>query len=254
MLSPVLRYGDQGKFVEELQDLLNETLLAEHKIYYSEDIETNGKFGPHTKYFVERFQSSARLKMDGVVGKMTWAALRGTEKFNCYDEPYSVKAADDFTCWAAATAMLKKLHHPDTSRNADARVEYQSNGNVGGLGNDDENMKKYARHHNFGAVTGQIISCEQLGNLLTMFGRLMINMKGVSSKMMAGNPNDSHLVVVGGMRGDGTPKGTTLMIFDTSPDTGDAIKIASYSYLKNRFPQLTHQCFYSYSNRSTNIY
>jgi len=252
MASPILQYVDQGSYVEELQRLLNEKLPTEDRVWKSGDISVNGKFGPHTRYYVERYQSSARLKVDGVVGPMTWAALRGIEKYNCFDEPEpAIRAADDFTCWAAGTAMLKKLPNPDTTKFSDVAVETQTNGKVGGLYNSDENMKKFAKHHNFGAVTGQIITCAQLGGLLTMFGRLMLNIKGAKTNMKKGNSNDSHLVILGGLRGDGTPKGTTLTLFDTSPHPFDPILVASFSSFNYQYAGgLTYQCFYAYSNTS----
>lgn len=57
----VLRVGDRGRAVEELQRALG--------------IEVDGVFGPTTHSAVMTFQEMAGLHMDGVVGARTWTAL-----------------------------------------------------------------------------------------------------------------------------------------------------------------------------------
>lgn len=63
----VLRYGDEGPIVELLQLALNRAG------FQSGDID--GIFGRRTFNAVENFQSENGLSRDGVVGKLTWAAL-----------------------------------------------------------------------------------------------------------------------------------------------------------------------------------
>lgn len=58
---PLLRQGDRGDAVKELQVLLG--------------ITADGDFGPMTKLAVVRFQKARKLYADGIVGKNTWAAL-----------------------------------------------------------------------------------------------------------------------------------------------------------------------------------
>ena len=58
---PVLRMGDKGDAVKELQKLLH--------------ITADGDFGPNTKKAIVAFQKSKRLYADGIVGPQTWAAL-----------------------------------------------------------------------------------------------------------------------------------------------------------------------------------
>ena len=57
----MLRKGDQGQSVTQLQELLG--------------ITTDGSFGPRTDLAVRRFQSEHGLKPDGLVGPATWLAL-----------------------------------------------------------------------------------------------------------------------------------------------------------------------------------
>ena len=64
---PVLRQGDRGVFVEDLQELLAGQNLFAGKI--------DGIFGPRTAGAVLAFQNHAGLKTDAVVGPTTWSAL-----------------------------------------------------------------------------------------------------------------------------------------------------------------------------------
>jgi peptidoglycan hydrolase-like protein with peptidoglycan-binding domain len=58
---PVLRRGSIGEAVRELQRLLG--------------IAADGQFGPITDLAVRAFQRRTQLLPDGIVGRMTWAAL-----------------------------------------------------------------------------------------------------------------------------------------------------------------------------------
>lgn len=58
---PVLRQGDSGPAVRDLQALLR--------------IPVDGAFGPRTAAAVRAFQTRNQLLPDGIVGPMTWAAL-----------------------------------------------------------------------------------------------------------------------------------------------------------------------------------
>ena len=65
---PLLRRGDRGSAVTELQQRLQ-------AIGY--DLEADGIFGPVTRRCVKAFQRCSGLTPDGIVGPMTWAALEG---------------------------------------------------------------------------------------------------------------------------------------------------------------------------------
>lgn len=64
---PVLRLGDSGPYVEQLQMQLAQLL------YYTGLMD--GFFGTSTQSAVRQFQSVNNLTVDGVVGRATWAAL-----------------------------------------------------------------------------------------------------------------------------------------------------------------------------------
>lgn len=59
---PLLRKGDSGASVRDLQQLLQVTV--------------DGQFGPKTEAAVEAFQRAKGLAPDGIVGPYTWDALR----------------------------------------------------------------------------------------------------------------------------------------------------------------------------------
>ena len=58
-----LQQGDKIPAVGVLQKLLNRT---------GEHLSVDGIFGPNTKTAVKRFQQARLLKVDGIVGKITW--------------------------------------------------------------------------------------------------------------------------------------------------------------------------------------
>jgi hypothetical protein len=67
---PTLRYGDHSEdgWVEYLQELLN--------FHTGNSLERDGDFGKKTLKAVRAFQKQAGIKVDGIVGNQTWAALR----------------------------------------------------------------------------------------------------------------------------------------------------------------------------------
>ena len=64
---PLLRQGDSGAAVTELQRLLNAKGV---------NVTVDGIFGASTQKAVIQFQRSNGLTADGIVGAKTWAALR----------------------------------------------------------------------------------------------------------------------------------------------------------------------------------
>lgn len=260
MARPKLQLGDSGKYVEELQVLLNGILKYEDRVDpdYLQDIKVNGQFNLHTKKFVQWFQNAANLYKDGKVGQKTWAALLGEEKYNCFDLPNFVMATDSTDCWAAATAML--LDQPCTinkSMISDNSIifENRTDGQVGGLYNSDENMQKFSRFFNFEMVKGEL-TCTQLCELVKNYGRIMLNMRGVNSYMHGGKAEDSHLVILVGVRGGGNPNDTTLLIYNPSATPGKAgVRInASYQYVRSQYNKFTWQAFYFLANWAEPIY
>lgn len=254
MSRPYLELGYTGKYVEELQKLLNKILKEEHRGVsaegggYTDDIKVNGQFNDHTYSFVLDFQTKAYLLPDGKVGKMTWSALLGTEAYNCFDKPDPVVNAPDETgCWAGALGMLLKRTGPVTTKPIIVEFEQIAN-KIGGIKNTHENMKKWAHFHYVEMLEGEL-NCVQLCNLVNNFGRIMLNMRGINSQLQSGIQDDSHLLILMGVRGDGTANGTTMTLCNPSSSSERYIT-DSYAYLRNRFREMTYQCFYVLSNNS----
>ena len=248
MNRPLLQKGDKGKHVEELQKLLNKWLI-EVDGEIADTLETDMDFGTLTDIAVRDFQHQKHLFEDGKVGKLTWAALLGIEMYNCFDIPPSrIVAVDKYTCWAAATATLLGKPAPIP---ATPGVDYekQPNGTPGGINNSHENMQEFANKNNMQMFKAEQLTSLQLVNLIDQFGRLMLNMKGVSSDMKHSTPEDSHLVNLLGARGNGQRDGTTLTVWN--PSNGGEKIVRSYRWFKNRFPRMTYQVFYTYANKST---
>lgn len=72
----VLRKGDRGDEVKDLQERLN-------ALGYDCG-EADGVFGTRTKNAVVRFQTSNGLDPDGIVGHKTWAALDNAQPAETY--------------------------------------------------------------------------------------------------------------------------------------------------------------------------
>lgn len=66
---PVIRKGDTGEIVKELQAILKYT--------FNYSISIDSSFGSETKSVVKKFQEKHKLSIDGVVGPNTWKKLFG---------------------------------------------------------------------------------------------------------------------------------------------------------------------------------
>ena len=64
----VLKKGDQGQKVRELQEWLS---------LHDFGVTIDGSFGPVTEAVTKRFQANVGLEASGCIGTRTWAALRG---------------------------------------------------------------------------------------------------------------------------------------------------------------------------------
>ncbi|MEU9131722.1 peptidoglycan-binding protein [Kitasatospora sp. NPDC048540] len=65
---PVLKQGSKGDAVKQAQCYLNTSLTAT-------DLVLDGDFGPVTEAATRRFQTCAKITVDGVIGAQTWSFL-----------------------------------------------------------------------------------------------------------------------------------------------------------------------------------
>lgn len=93
---PTLRRGARGDAVVRMQKR-----LFHHNSGLDEAMFVDGDFGPNTEREVKRFQKTAQLKVDGVVGQETWRALL-RQKGEKVASPVGKTAATDDRKQAAA--------------------------------------------------------------------------------------------------------------------------------------------------------
>ena len=127
----------------------------------------------------------------------------------------------NMTCWLAATTML--LRGP-------VAMGIATTGSTGGLSNNDNNLREFARANKLRLYYGQSWSAQGLIALLrkgpaAMFGRL--------PKL--------HAVVLSGLESDGTEDGTYITIHDPWPvNQGTIERNIPYADFMRRFPMATN--------------
>jgi hypothetical protein len=251
---PLLALGAKGYYVTEMHQMLAKKLEEiEPENWDVEGLDTKDKFDAKTEKLVRAYQGEAMLVVDGMVGPKTWAALMNWELFNAYDDPdYYVPAPSKYHCWASAIAMMKNVSFTNIyDQPSGVTFETLDDGSVGGLGNGHPNMAAFAKHHRLNMITEPAINCLVLCYLVRMCGRVMLNVKGVKPGFAAGTADDSHLVVLTGVRGSGMAGGTTFRIFNPSTRSDDQRKVNGYQYLSSKYPGITYQAFTRQSGGSS---
>lgn len=193
----VLRRGSRGSQVKLLQRLLN-LRRPTHRLL------EDGSFGAETDRALRDFQARRYLVQEGAVRLPTWRALG-----LCIEVEHQVvlfPQPSRMTCWAAAATML----FGDRSVDPGHVVLTEH----GGLFTSDANVEAFA--HAAGLVYNPPASrTVQAFAALARNGPLW-----VSGIQPLGEPTaiqHNHVVVVGAMWGDGSPKGTMLLIYDPWP-------------------------------------
>ena len=110
VVKPTLRNGSSGDYVKEAQKKL---ILAGYDLGSS---GADGKFGAKTTAAVKAFQRSKGLKVDGIVGRDTWAALdaistetQPKEEFYTVTIPHlTKKKAEELVIVYAPATMTKE--------------------------------------------------------------------------------------------------------------------------------------------------
>lgn len=118
---PVLKQGDHGLAVEQVQTDLNT---------HGAHLATDGVFGPLTHEAVVEFQQANGLTVDGIVGPHTWAALRNPQA-----RPEDVPAGAEGTLQEgnegpAVTLLQRLLNETGASLNVDGIFGPQTRGAV----------------------------------------------------------------------------------------------------------------------------
>ncbi len=103
---PVLKRGDQGSSVNELQEILT------RKSFLSDEHNTSGVFDLQTLLAVKLLQETHGLEVDGIVGPQTWSVLLSNEG---EPEIYTVQSGDTLwglsRKWNTTTSRIRKLNN-----------------------------------------------------------------------------------------------------------------------------------------------
>ena len=112
-----------------------------------------------------------------------------------------VRQSTETNCWQAAAAMVLG------ERREDVGIGRGHRRLSGALRTADDSMEGFASSHGLTLLYRTSFTPQGFYDLLNAHGPLMIS----------GMVPDAHAMVIGGIRGDGTPDGTDLIIYDPWP-------------------------------------
>lgn len=232
-----LRIGSKGKSVTDLQNMLN------NKVVPSPRLKADGDFGNKTHRAVVSFQNANWLTPDGVVGKCTWNALTGNEKYNVLHRVNLVSQPTNDTCWAASTAMLLGL--PTAIKLPPALAHLAPPGT--GLLNDSAmqnptHMQEFCNYYRLTLNYPQSYTADGLYDLIKR-KPVMANILWDTSNYVSGAGSSGHMIVIAGIRGNGEEDGTTLRIYDPWPPTTGKVSSEIYSKLVKTTPTFTYHLY-----------
>lgn len=198
----LLKKRSRGAAVTELQKLL---------IAKGFQLVADGIFGPQTESIVQEFQESAGLTADGIVGNMTWAALKD-EAVTTYGD---FQSQQEIVSYPLDTDQYYKeihkkdtiyLHHTAGGPRPDWVIDWWNNDKQGrvatafviGGKTDDYNGKNYqafeprywAHHLGLRKSNNKLLNAKSIGIEICNYGGLKKNEKGeyityVNSKVPA---------------------------------------------------------------------
>jgi hypothetical protein len=233
----MLRSGSSGKEVGRLQTLLN----SKSKI--AANLKVDNYFGFDTREAVIQFQRDHWLVHDGIVGPATWSTLEGRDKYVLL---YNVKLVPQYTpttCWSAALAML--LNKEATMMPGMAKLlpnySLSNDSNLSG----PVNTQKFADSYNLKLIHGMSWQASAMADLVQCYGPLMVDLLWNADKFITGKGSSGHMIIIAGIRGDGTEEGTTLRIYDPWPVGKGSKYSLTYGPFMRKMPAGTYQIFHN---------
>jgi hypothetical protein len=222
-----MRRGESGHAVRLIQkamiDLGIDPLTLSVKKYGTVD----GLFGSETVRAVKKYQRSKGLKADGIVGKNTLRALdadlptgsanlRPLPAATMYVVPGAISIFDQVAgghpmgCWAYSYAMMLSWKRRVSMAPADAIAElgepYVTRfNNNSGLSHSATST--FYRDAGMAVEPLRSMPMSEWADLLRWHGPVTIH--AVTDSLSGG-----HVRIIYGVRGDGTPRGTSMMIID----------------------------------------
>lgn len=234
MTVTVLRSGSRGEPVRRLQDALNKKLPGAA-------LAVDGDFGNRTSAAVRRFQDEAWLVVDGEAGPCTQNALFDAEAYAPvrHGRPF-IPQPTNSTCWAAATAMLKRSTVAAVKAATPSDMWDDTNGlyNQSGTSNWVPQTERYARAHGLRYYPPSSWTPQAFAGLVR-HGPIMVdtlwNVTGYLTRIPSGYQGSAgHMTLVVGVRGDSDPtgRGTTLMVYDPwEPNVGKRWRVSYYRWM-----------------------
>jgi hypothetical protein len=206
------------------------------------NLTEDGRFGPKTRNAVVQFQNANWLSNDGIVSPATWSTLEGRDKYVILHNVKLVPQHTRSTCWSAALAMLLDFRASMTPGNPRMSAG-------GGLFNDSnlarpENTRKFADSYGLTLILGQSWMPNGLANLLRANGPLMMNLLWNAPRYGTGKGSPGHMLIIAGLRGDGTAEGSTLRIYDPWPMGRGSIYSLTYGPFMRKIPASTYQLYH----------
>ncbi len=234
MTVTVLRVGSKGDQVRRLQEALNRKLPGC-------SLRVDGDFGGNTLAAVRRYQDQAWLVVDGEAGQCTQNALFDTEAYAPVQHlrPF-IPQPTNSTCWAAATAMLKRSSVAAVKAATPSDMWSESGGlyNQSDVANWIPQTERYARAHGLRYYPPSSWIPQAFAGLVR-HGPVMVdtlwNVSGYLTRIPSGyQGSPGHMTLVVGVRGDNDPtgKGTTLMVYDPwEPNVGKKWRVSYHRWV-----------------------
>jgi len=243
---PMLRRGSRGSAVRVLQGALNERQLefGQSGAWWGPPLDVDGAFGPITESRVKVFQFELWLIEDGIVGPATWAGVLANEHYVIEHRVTLKPQRNESSCWLAVTEML--LGRSLTRAEIQARVPRQFLAPDGGLFNetdiqaDGRVLKAYAESFGLRFFSPKSWPAAKLAEVMRR-GPVAVNELLNLQRFHANLPTESHWLVLGDIRGDGTEAGTTVRVYDPLPVNQGQIFRWGYKNLVQQFPGMSYQ-------------
>ncbi len=229
MTVTVLKLGSRGEPVRRLQDALNRKLPGAV-------LTVDGDFGNRTLAAVRRFQDEAWLVVDGEAGQCIQNALFDAEAYAPvrHVRPF-IPQPTNSTCWAAATAMLKRRTVAAVKAATPADMWDDTNGlyNQSDVGDWVPQTQRYARAHGLLYYPPSSWIPRAFADQVRQ-GPVMVDTlwdtRGYLTRVPSGYlGSPGHMTLVVGVRGDNDPtgRGTSLMVYDPwEPNVGKRWRVS----------------------------
>ncbi len=194
----------QGVDVYFLQRLLNKA--AARSPASLKRIAEDGRFGRETDAAVRAFQAlprPLRLKVDGVVGPMSWPALGLSVEV---DHRLNLRfQGTNWNCWQAAATMVSEARgRPVSVATSPEHMQYYLSSGMTGSQADAQLARELGWR--------QLNQSPGLAELISIMRRTPIYVSGVLTAI-----NGGHAVAFGGLYSDGQPDGTVIKVYNPSP-------------------------------------